>query len=264
MALQAAQAATPAFGVWISNAAIAAGDRDDFQFDGAGLTMASGQAQMAPTPYLDGDQVFYSASKGIASVDIMKGALHSYAQASGRMGVAAGATSFYDTVTFYAPVGFVGHTVQVTETLHVSGAVTGEHMDLNYWAGYWSASVYGTGNQAGKQYGSNNPGPTSFDVSLTLTLPVVNGMAQDRIGFSLVTYVDAGCNECVVTMDFSNTATVTQTLPAGWTYGSASGVFLAPVPEPATMALSLVGLGLTAFVAQRRRREPRPLPVSAA
>ncbi|MBT9501258.1 MAG: PEP-CTERM sorting domain-containing protein [Burkholderiaceae bacterium] len=226
--------------------------------------MASGLAQMAPTPYIDGNDVFYSAAKGVASVDIMKGALHSYAQALGRVGVGVAATSFYDTLTFFAPAGFVGGTVQVTETLHVSGAVTGEHMDLNFWAGYWSASISDLNHRAGQQYGSNHPGPTNFDVSLTLTLPVVNGMAQDRIGFSLVTYVDAGCNECAVTMDFSNTATVTQTLPAGWSYGSASGVFLAPVPEPATKALSLAGLGLTAFVARRRRREPRPLPVTAA
>jgi len=265
---QAAAATAPAFGAYVSDTAIAAGGRQDYQLDGTGLVRASGMVEMPPTPYLDGDGTsFYAASKASSAADIMSGALRVYTQASGRMGVGAAAASFFDTVTFYAPAGFTGNTVQVTETLHVFGSVTGAHMDLNYWSGYWSASVYDPFHDATRHYGSITPGPTNFDVSLTLTLPVVAGVAQDRISFSLVAYADAGCNECALTMDFGNTATVTQTLPQGWAFSSASGVFLAPVPEPASAGLYLAGLGLMGWVAARRRArgaQPRPQRLSVS
>jgi hypothetical protein len=54
-------------------------------------------------------------------------------------------------------------------------------------------------------------------------------------------------------IDASHTARVSYTLPAGYTLGSASGVFLtAPVPEPSTTALALAGGALLAGLLRRR------------
>jgi hypothetical protein len=53
--------------------------------------------------------------------------------------------------------------------------------------------------------------------------------------------------------DFSDTATITYTAPPGVTVLSASGVFPAPVPEPASLAL--LGGALAGFGLIRRRKQ---------
>ncbi|MBK6864284.1 MAG: PEP-CTERM sorting domain-containing protein [Ideonella sp.] len=52
--------------------------------------------------------------------------------------------------------------------------------------------------------------------------------------------------------DFSNTATVTLSLPDGSSFVSESGVFLSAVPEPASAGLLAVGLALLAGLRRRR------------
>jgi len=60
-------------------------------------------------------------------------------------------------------------------------------------------------------------------------------------------------------IDASHTARVSYTLPAGYTLGSASGVFLtAPVPEPATALMALAGGALLAGLQRRRARAAAP------
>ncbi len=56
--------------------------------------------------------------------------------------------------------------------------------------------------------------------------------------------------------DFQHTAQVSMSLPAGYSYTSASGVFLSasPVPEPAAAPLFAVGLALLALARHRRSR----------
>lgn len=57
-------------------------------------------------------------------------------------------------------------------------------------------------------------------------------------------------------IDASHTARVSYTLPDGYTLGSASGVFLtAPVPEPATGLMALVGGALLAGLVRRRDKQ---------
>lgn len=61
--------------------------------------------------------------------------------------------------------------------------------------------------------------------------------------------------------NFSGTATLSISLPKGYTFGSGSGILLAhagpgipAIPEPETCALVLAGLGLMRFAARRRLR----------
>lgn len=61
--------------------------------------------------------------------------------------------------------------------------------------------------------------------------------------------------------DFGNTAKLTITLPQNYSLDSASGLFLAgPVPEPATWAMALAGLGLFGLIVRKQRR-PSEFPV---
>ena len=92
-----------------------------------------------------------------------------------------------------------------------------------------------------RYFGPGSALPTTAEVIISLSLP--------------------GLNEGVV--DFYNTASISMQLPAGFSATTSSGVPLvfAPVPEPATYALMLAGLGFLAWEARRRRRGLRAVRV---
>lgn len=54
--------------------------------------------------------------------------------------------------------------------------------------------------------------------------------------------------------DFGSTGTISISLPPGYSFGSASGLLLSPVPEPGTWALMFAGLG---WVGWARRKKVR-------
>ena len=75
-------------------------------------------------------------------------------------------------------------------------------------------------------------------------------MAEVTMNLSL-----PGLNEGVV--DFGNTASIGMVMPAGYSAVTSSGLvldFAAPVPEPASVAMLLGGLGVLALAVRRRRQ----------
>ncbi len=63
--------------------------------------------------------------------------------------------------------------------------------------------------------------------------------------------------------NFGSTGTISISLPPGYSFGSASGVLLTPVPEPGTWAFMLAGLGLAGWAARRARARSRVVRSSA-
>jgi hypothetical protein len=232
---------------------------EETNFGGAGQANAEGVALLVSTPYWDGPNQFFASALATAKVST-RGALSVSATATAKSAALVGA-SFFDRVDFFAPAGWRGSTLHVVETMHVTGTLINDDGGYAYSnAFYWSSSVYSKASTGGstisevhRQYGSIVPGPTDFDLSLALDLPVVDGQAHAFLSFALAVAADSGCNECNLVLDFSHTGTVSQALPAGWTFGSASGQFLQPVPEPATQALMLAGLGWVGWVWRRRQ-----------
>jgi hypothetical protein len=92
-----------------------------------------------------------------------------------------------------------------------------------------------TGNINFNYYGPGGGLPTMAEVTMNLSLP--------------------GLNEGMV--DFGNTASIAMVLPAGYSAVTSSGLvldFAAPVPEPASVAMLLGGLGVLALAVRRRRQ----------
>lgn len=63
--------------------------------------------------------------------------------------------------------------------------------------------------------------------------------------------------------NFGSTGTISISLPPGYSFGSASGVLLTPVPESGTWAFMLAGLGLAGWAARRARARSRVVRSSA-
>ena len=125
--------------------------------------------------------------------------------------------------------------------------------------GFFEGSVYSGPNaytpaftEAGQTGGwltdyvtQNAPGEFTFHATYGLT-----GASQD---LGVNEYLQASCGGGTA-CDYAHTATVAFTLPSNVTFTSDSGVFLTKsVPEPATWALMLVGVGGLGAVLRRSR-----------
>jgi hypothetical protein len=186
--------------------------------------------------------------------------LSSFASATARMS---------DSVTFHGP----GSTVQVSFMLHVDGtfAMSGGNSPGNITLdGAMTIDVASATLALSRTYspggadtlgGSVAGSPGSF-LNKTLNtadaMLVVTTTVQTEVPvsfFALITVVErtapVGMTE---TADFSHTAQASLLVPAGYSYTSASGHFLAtPVPEPASGALMLAGIAALGWLVRRRR-----------
>jgi hypothetical protein len=125
--------------------------------------------------------------------------------------------------------------------------------------GFFEGSVYSgpnaytpTFSEAGQTGGrltdsvtQNAPGDFTFNATYGLT-----GASQD---LGIAEYLEAGCGDGTA-CDYAHTGTVAFTLPSNVTFTSDSGVFLTQgVPEPATWAMMLIGVGGLGAVLRQRR-----------
>jgi hypothetical protein len=217
------------------------------------------------------------SASATASANLATGALHASAAASyGYSGACtncnspfvAGNANFGDSLTFLGS--FSGQTVTFVGTITGTWTTNCAASCVGPGAAYFEllALPAGTINaNSGNEFAlfsssspnSMNVGPTgnsssavlvTFTDVVTATLNGVNptiDLAADLDitgdAFNIGNSFDG---------DFSDTATITYTAPPGVTVLSASGVFPAPVPEPAS--LTLLGSALAGFGMIRRRK----------
>lgn len=182
----------------------------------------------------------------------------------------------HDTLTFHGP----GSTVLVTMPLHLDGSfamsgVTGLAQSdigavLNL-GGLQAAQIVldrlyvPPGNHlyapADYLHGTVSGKPGSF-VTTTLNTAtgtaILSGAFSTNVPYALSFNLSLSYSMLepgtVAAADFSHTALVSVSLPAGYSYTSASGAFLtSAVPEPATLPLWAAGLALWGAAWRRRR-----------
>ncbi len=197
------------------------------------------------------------------------GMLKAFGSATGDGGTGAGSfAEMANGIRLFAPSGFNGSSVQVTEQLIVSGSASGKY-NGNAYLGEGEAvdGFFYAIKEASASFGSSfNPNLTpNFVLSITFDAPVdANGQAYFVLEESIGLGVVPECFGCTSTVDMSHTARAAQILPAGWTFVSDSGDFLVdaappPVPEPATFALMALGLaGMTLRWRASPKRQARP------
>ena len=162
-------ASAASFGTWVDATAgdTSSGEGVDQEIDSPSAT--SGSAQAATV---------VNSATAKASCDI-SGSLRVFASATGNNAYAVATANFYDTLTYTAPVGFVGSFLPVTYNLHVSGSVSG---NSPYNSTHWFGKIEDASHGAFVMYNTDpgmNPGHVAglsdFWVTLNLRLPVVNG-----------------------------------------------------------------------------------------
>lgn len=244
---------------------------------GAAYSLASS------TYYTDGTNVF--SSSGYSSVDLTTGTLHAAASADfGYIPDAIasilvpnpgdtplsdqfGNSSFGDALTFLG--NFTGQTV----TFHISvdGTWTGSSPFFNASDFQFMVLPAGTidANSDNTLNIFNNPGNVatfnrtdSIDVTPTFSLSYDVPVTLNGLNPTLEFAANLNINPFATvgdsfSADFSDTAGISFTAPGGVTVISASGVFPGTVPEPGSMALSLVGLAVAGLFARTRSRRGR-------
>ena len=195
-----------------------------------------------------------------------------YAQASGTLNdtlhfTVAGATAMTITTvqarfTLEGSMIHTGSTVDTPDsgyaeiygTLHFGGTPSRFDLISDSTSGYATrASLDNYPSGISPSTWTTNAAHTSNVSNFTFTLNGASGDANFYLDASLL--CDRG-----YTCDFSNTAKFALILPAGVSFTSDSGVFLAGgapvggVPEPASWALMVAGFGIVGTAARRRRR----------
>ncbi|MGE0373469.1 MAG: VPLPA-CTERM sorting domain-containing protein [Gammaproteobacteria bacterium] len=184
------------------------------------------------------------------AIDLRQGTLKASAVQSASGLTREGDVRLGDTISLF---GLTAPTT-ITVQMHVAGVLSGRAVAV---AGLFIggpgldlvASPLPTVDFAGENYGGVLANPLLVDdvlqVSMLLTpaLPSFSFAA----GLSVVAHGPVTAGGTSEAAEFGNSAEVTLVLPAGISFESASGVFLQPVPLPATIGLlasALGGLGL--------------------
>ncbi len=221
------------------------------------------------TYYTNGTDVF--SSSGISSTDLATGMLHATAAANfgynpGGLpydpGNQFGNASFGDTLTF------LGNFTGQTASFHISvdGSWTGDTPSFNASDFQFMVLPAGTidANSGNTLNIFNNPGnvaivndlnslsPTqttlSYDVGVTLN--GLNPTIEFAANLNINPFASLGQS---FSADYTDTAQISLTAPAGATVISASGVFPGTVPEPSSLTLAVAGLLCAGLLFRRGR-----------
>ena len=218
-----------------------------------------------------------SSGTATASADLSAGTVKATATSDTYLAVGSARAELYDDVTFTVTG---GGSKQITVISHLDGAIgsfanafsfSGLGYILNF--GTTSNLVYTSqGTQSGFTVtagGASSLTPVGWD---SYSLTNVTGSGFDFTGILTITdgevrsvgqRLSLTCQEGV-NCDFSHTGSIALQLPAGVSFSSGSGVFLAPpvvggVPEPASWAMLIAGFGLVGGIARQRRLRNRAM-----
>jgi hypothetical protein len=220
---------------------------------------------------------FAGTGSAYASANLLDGSLRASAMNAGFSDSRASA-QLRDSVTFHVPGATPETLTPVVVELQLNGSI-----NLFQSAGYlynfiiqassgpwgggvgWTTQFYDSPTDPRKYVGwavsggAGEPfGWASWDLLAgTATSKHFRGVLMvpgDNKTFDIQTNFQLGC-AMSTSCDFANSAHLRFELPAGVSFTSGSGLLLtAAVPEPASAALLLAGLGALSWVARRRRR----------
>jgi hypothetical protein len=211
-----------------------------------------------------------SSGSSTASVDLAAGTVRATAKSDDFRSGGNASAELYDDVTFSVAG---GGSRQIAVVFHLDGTIgsfansfslSGLSDTLNFGVsnfiytsqGSQSGFVVTTGGASSSvpvgwdSFALTNVTPTGFDFTGLVTI-------SDREVRSVAQRLYLICQEGV-DCDFSNTGRIGLQLPAGVTFTSGSGVFLSAVPEPASWAMLIAGVGLIGAATRRRRSLAAP------
>jgi hypothetical protein len=246
-------------------------NRSESQVFGSGIGVVS--TSIASSPNLEG---IGGAGYAEARADLTAGTLHAYASMLGGPtgDDSSAAAEFYDSLIFTMPTGVTSKTIRLNWLIDGSFQV-GPSLGDSFSGALVQTSV----QLSPVAYEPSNPqeeGRLFYQGGPTTSGPFELSQHADIVIFPNITYyikarlaVAAASlgNAPEAIADFSHTAALDFDLPDGVSFISGSGTLLSStsaVPEPASWAMTIVGLGLIGSAMRRRRCRVSPSAVVAS
>jgi hypothetical protein len=215
------------------------------------LTVAAGGPVCPPPPEVC---FFQWNGSGEASADLSTGTLGVYVDGfhgDGDIYTFLARASLRDTLTFQLPPGM--DSAQVTISMSIEADLPPENLLGRVGGG----ALLGLGQDASFLYFQGlvaSSTPTHFSQVLPVTTTVESGLPVDMTADLNAALTLVQTDHGTYVFDALQTATISLSVPAGVTYESTSGVFLAPEPSVDLLGCFAVGVLAAVRPATKRRR----------